>query len=100
MMHIIFSRHRRGAKPIYSDKETLSLKYEKQYKLMKKSIIGIIALIIACVLGINFTSILQNTSALLRGLRFVLYMASGAGIGILIPFAVCTVMAHKKIGNK
>ncbi|WP_082007841.1 MULTISPECIES: DUF2812 domain-containing protein [Terrisporobacter] len=56
----------KGAKPIYSDKETLSLKYEKQYKLMKKSIIGTIALIIACVLGIRFTLILQNTSPLLR----------------------------------
>ena len=95
-----FFKAPKGTKPIYSDKETLSLKYEKQYKLMKKSIIGTIALIITCILGIRFTSILQNTSALLRGLRFVLYMASGAGIGILIPFIVCTVMAYKKIGNK
>ncbi|MCC3869198.1 DUF2812 domain-containing protein [Terrisporobacter mayombei] len=94
-----FFKAPKGTKPIYTDKETLSLKYEKQYKLMKKSIIGTVVLILACILGIGFISMLNNGSNTLRGLKIVLSSGVGAGIGILIPFIICAVIAYKKIEN-
>ena len=92
-----FFKAPKGTKPIYTDKETLSLKYEKQYKLMKQAVIGTVALVFVCILGIRLISILNNGSSILRGLKFVCYSVAGAGIGILIPFLICTAMAYKKI---
>ena len=92
-----FFKAPKGTNPIYTDKETLSLKYEKQYKLMKKSVIGTILLIIACILAIRYISIFNNGSNILRGLNFVCYVSAGAGIGILIPFIICAIVAYKKI---
>ena len=92
-----FFKAPKGTKPIYTDKETLNLKYEKQYKLMKKALIGTVTLILACILGIWLISILNNVSNILRGLKIVCSSVAGAGIGILIPFLICTAMAYKKI---
>ena len=64
---------------------------------MKKSVIGTILLIVACISGIGYISIFNNGSNILEGLRFVCYLGAGAGIGILIPFLICTMMAYKKI---
>ena len=90
-----FFKAPKGTKPIYSDKESLSLKYEKQYKLIKKSVIGILALIIISILEINFLSMFDSSN-ILRGLKIVCYASSGAGIGILVPTLICTVIAYKK----
>ena len=92
-----FFKAPKGTSPIYSDKETLSLKYEKQYKLMKKAVIYDLGLIVACFLVIRFIGKLQYTPNILRGLKFVCYTGGGAALGILIPFLICTVIAHKKI---
>lgn len=95
-----FFKAPKGAIPIYTDKETLTTKYKKQYKIMKKAVIGTIALIVACMSGIRYISIFNNGSNILRGLKIVLYSGAGAGIGILIPFIICTLMAYKKIESQ
>lgn len=67
---------------------------------MKKSIIGTVLLIVDCISGIGYISIFNNGSNILRGLKIVCYAGVGAGIGILIPFLICTIMAYKKIKIK
>lgn len=87
----------KGSRPIYTDRETLSSKYEKQYKLMKKSLTGLISLIIACLLVFGFLSMISNWSNAIRGIKIVLSTSIGAGIGLLIPFIICTIIARKKM---
>lgn len=94
-----FFKAPKGARPIYTDQETLTTKYEKQYKIMEKVVIGTIALIVGCLLGMGFISMINNGSNILRGLKIVLSSGAGAGIGILIPFIICTIIAYKKIKN-
>lgn len=88
-----------GTQPIYTDKDSLSLKYKKLYNLIKKSIVIILVLAVLSIVGAHFTEKLTNNGGVLEVLKLILYVVAGGGIGITIPLLICAVKAYKNIGK-
>ena len=88
-----------GTQPIYTDKDSLSLKYEKLYNSTKKSIVFILVLAVLSIAGAHFMEKLTYNSGILETLKLILYMVAGGGIGITIPLLICAVKAYKNIAK-
>lgn len=95
-----FFKAKTGTKPIYTDEDTLSIKYEKLYDLIKKSVIVTLAIVVACILGAHFMGKIAYSSNILEILKLILYMVAGGGIGLTIPLMACAMKACKKIKIK
>lgn len=92
-----FFKAKTGTQPIYTDRNSLSLKYENLYNLIKKSIIYILVLVVLSIVGAHFAEKLTYNSGILETLELILYMAAGGGIGITIPLLICAVKAYKNM---
>lgn len=92
-----FFKAPKGTQPIYSDKESLSLKYKKQYKLIQKSVIGTVGLILGSGVIARFLGMIKDDSKILDALQLIFVLGCGLGVGLLFSFLGCMVISYRKI---
>lgn len=86
-----------GTQPIYSDNDTLSLKYKNIYKdLSKASIYIILATTITGVIAY----LINNSFTIPESIKIILYMLFAAGIGFSVSLIICNILIKNKITSK
>lgn len=90
-----FFKAKTGTAPIYTDSDTLNLKYKRIYNASKKGVAysGVIALIA----GLIYIMIGTATSSFYWNLRFIASTVCGGSIGLTFSLLVCNAFIKKKI---